>query len=138
MHVEFDLLDVPDHIRDGYVEVSREFGLWHKTLAELDLKQADMLIFEFQTKQPFITKALNVGIHLIAKDEFGRWYHSYILGEKNTGDGTKAFCVKFLGFKSQWNEWISATEHDRFKNLGTTDVEVEYKWYLARKHLVSF
>jgi len=133
---EFDVLDVPEDIRNGYVEVSREFSLWHKTLAEIDLEQDDMFIFEFQTRQPFLTKQLNVGIHLIAKDEFGRWYHSYILGEKTTDDRppAKAYCVKFLGFKSQWNEWISASDHERFKSLGTTDVEVEYKWYLARPH----
>lgn len=134
VHLEFNALDVPEHIRTGHVEVSREFGLWHKTLGEMDLKEADMFICEFQTRQPFLTKPLNVGIHLIAQDEFTRWYHSYILGEKVTDDGTKAYCVKFLGFKSQWNEWILATDQGRFKNIGTTAVEVEYKWYLARPH----
>lgn len=127
---EFCSENVPDDV--GLIEVARDFELWEQSLGDLSLNPDDTFQFEFTQDRPFSTRSLQVGSHIVFKDEFGRWYHSYIMGERTDDEGTW-FYVQSCGFKSTWNEWV-LSDSDRFKPLGTDDITVDYKWFQARPH----
>eukprot|EP00494_Astrolonche_serrata_P030109 UN30376 len=134
-YAEATMIDGFDH--ETIVELSRESKCWEETLESLGFKQGDTFLFEFEksdkwpSSKTFKFEDLTLGSQCVGYDQYNKWYHMQVVGEKMTGAKKELHC-HWLGFKASWNEWIDSSDNNKFKSIGSESVD--YKWWPKKQY----
>jgi len=138
--------------KERLVEVPANCSEWQASLGDLQVKDGERFVIEFQDGYDWPSSECNlagvernwplkegddleIGFHCQIMDKFNKWHHGVVVGRRvNEETSRQEYRVHFMRWEAKYDEWVQFTSEDRFKPIDErNDKEVSCLWQGMKK-----